>query len=371
MSKLTLSQLQAIEDALTNVGLGIISVDKKGEVLFANHAASSLLGLGKEKIPPEEWTKFYGIYLAGGEEIVWDKSSPFSRALDGEELDDLELLIRNRLVPGRTILCNSHLRPLRNDVAKSAEGFVLLLEDITERKKLASEAARSNSALQQFATVAAHDLQEPLRSVAGFTELLEQYQKDKLDERSLRCITKVKDGVLRMQTLINDLLNFSRIQTKPRTLAPLDLNKKVENCIKSLNASIEKSGAKINVEPLPTVTADRSQMAQLFQNLIGNAMKFSAEGRTPNVNISAKQNGPFWKFTIQDNGIGIAPEYTERIFGVFQRLHSGSTYPGTGIGLAICQHIVVGHGGQIWVESEPGAGSTFHFTLPISAEDIH
>jgi len=237
------------------------------------------------------------------------------------------------------------------------------------KKKLSDEVARSNAALQQFATVAAHDLQEPLRSIAGFSDMLAKYQGENLDEKSVRCISKIASGIQRMQTLINDLLNYSRIQTKPHELIQIDSNKIIQSCLKSLNASISEAGAEVVFDTLPTVMADGPQLSQLFQNLIGNALKFSAEGRTPVVRISAKRLGLYWLFSVQDNGIGIAPEFVKRIFGVFQRLHSASAYPGTGIGLAICQRIVERHGGKIWAESDPGSGTTFNFTIPNSLEE--
>jgi light-regulated signal transduction histidine kinase (bacteriophytochrome) len=246
---------------------------------------------------------------------------------------------------------------------------VLILQDITERKQLADEAARSNKALQQFATVAAHDLQEPLRSIAGFADMLAHNQGALFDEKSIRYMSKIKDGTTRMQTLINDLLNYSRIQTKPQTLEPTDLNKIAKTCISSLNASISKSGADVTFDSLPTVLADASQLSQLFQNLVGNALKFCPAEKTPVVHISAVRRGQNWLFSVEDNGIGILPEFRERIFGVFQRLHTQAAYPGTGIGLAICYTIVNSHGGKMWVESKPGEGSIFYFTIPATPED--
>ena len=236
-------------------------------------------------------------------------------------------------------------------------------------KKLFDEAARSNAALQQFATVAAHDLQEPLRSIAGFSEMLAKYQGENIDEKSVRCLSKIASGINRMQILINDLLNYARIQTKPEQLVQIDCNKTIQSCMKSLNASISETGAEVVFDALPTVMADGPQLSQLFQNLIGNALKFSAKDRTPTVQVSAKRLGLFWLFSVSDNGIGIAPEFISRVFGVFQRLHNAAAYPGTGIGLAICQRIVDRHGGKIWAESVPGVSTTFYFTIPNSLEE--
>lgn len=171
-----------------------------------------------------------------------------------------------------------------------------------------------------------------------------------------------------MQTLINDLLAYSRIQTTPQILQPSNCNEILATCIKSLNASITTSGATVNVDSLPVVMADAAQLSQLFQNLVGNALKFCAGDRPPVVRISAKRQATAWLFSVEDNGIGIAPEFAERVFRIFQRLHTPTAYSGTGIGLAICQTIVDRHGGKIWVESEPGTGSTFYFTIPENRE---
>lgn len=367
MSTLTISQIETIESALNSAGLGILAVDKSGEIKFSNSAAISLLGLETTQIGPEDWPEHYGIYLPGGTEHCPIETSPIIRAMSGEETDNIEFFISNNIGAGRSLACLMNLRPLKNEQGETMGG-VLLIQDISERKRLQDEVIRSNSALQQFATVAAHDLQEPLRSVSGFADMLAQFQKDNLDEKSQRCISKIKDGVVRMQTLINALLNFSRIQTKPQSLGQIDCNKIVKICIRDLAASIEAKDAQIKFDNLPIVMADHSQLLQLFQNLIGNALKFSASDRSSEIDISAKQQGLFWKFSIRDNGIGIEKEFQKRIFGVFQRLHTTAAYPGTGIGLAVCQNVVERHGGQIWIESALGTGSTFHFTIPVSRE---
>jgi light-regulated signal transduction histidine kinase (bacteriophytochrome) len=231
--------------------------------------------------------------------------------------------------------------------------------DLAQRSQ---ELTRSNAELEQMAYVASHDLQEPLRMVASYMQLLEQQYADRLDADAHEFIGFAVDGAKRMQTLIDDLLAYSRVGTRAKPLQPTDCAALVATALGSLRMAIEESGAQVQCGPLPVVMGDAAQLTQLFQNLIANAIKFRGR-QAPRIAVWADPDDGFWRFAVQDNGIGIAPEYFERIFVMFQRLHSRSTYPGTGIGLAICKKIVERHGGRIWVESTPGTGSTFQFTL--------
>jgi hypothetical protein len=246
------------------------------------------------------------------------------------------------------------------------------------------ESERSNKELEQFAYVASHDLQEPLRMVASYTQLLEKRYKDKLDQDAREFIGYAVDGANRMQRLINDLLDYSRVQTQGKSFETVDSHSAMGAALVNLASAIEESGAVVTNGDLPMVEVDYSQLVRVFQNLIGNAIKFRGE-TSPRVHVSAKGgttdhadgtypgkpaagrvtvSPSFWNFSVSDNGIGIEPQYFERIFVIFQRLHDKVKYPGTGIGLAICRRIVERHGGKIWVESEFGKGSTFNFTLP-------
>jgi light-regulated signal transduction histidine kinase (bacteriophytochrome) len=249
------------------------------------------------------------------------------------------------------------------------------MTDVTERKRAergvqqrSEDLARSNADLEQFAYVASHDLQEPLRAVAGSVQLLQRRYQGQLDARADEFITHAVEGTSRMQQLIDDLLAFSRVGTRGDRLRPCDSGRALDAALGNLAVAIRESGAVITRDPLPTVAADISQLTSLLQNLIGNAIKF--RGAAPLcIHVGAAPQGGEWVFSVRDTGIGIEPQYFERIFGVFQRLHTRREYPGTGIGLAICRKIVERHGGRIWVESELGEGSTFYFTLPGASGD--
>ena len=230
-----------------------------------------------------------------------------------------------------------------------------------------AELTRSNADLQQFAYVASHDLQEPLRMVASYTQLLSRRYKGKLDADADEFIGYAVEGANRMQQLIKDLLAYSRVTTRG-AFEPLETDRALEAALANLHMAIEKERAVVTHDPLPRVVADGTQLTQLFQNLVSNALKFHGD-RPPRVHISAVQRGDEWVFAVRDDGIGIDPQYADRIFVIFQRLHTSAEYPGTGIGLALCKKIVERHGGRIWVESHVGHGATFYFTMPFVAHD--
>jgi len=250
------------------------------------------------------------------------------------------------------------------------EHFVAIFEVITERKlaeekikRTVADLERSNQELEHFAYVASHDLQEPLRMVASYTQLLEQHFGGQLDDKARKYIHYAVDGAVRMQTLINDLLAYSRVGRHGKSFEPTDAHAVLGMAIRNLTAAIGEAHAVITSDDLPTVTADASQLVLLFQNLLSNAIKFR-RGEQPRIHVSARRDGREWRFAVKDNGIGIEAQYAERVFVIFQRLHTKEEYSGTGIGLAICKRIVERHGGRIWFESSPGSGTTFFFTIP-------
>jgi PAS domain S-box-containing protein len=256
---------------------------------------------------------------------------------------------------------------LRQSEKELKEQAQELEKELIQRRRVEEELARSNKELEQLAYVASHDLQEPLRMVTSYVQLLARRYRGKLDGDADEFIGFAVNGAARMQQLINDLLTYSRVGTRGREFEPTDCEIILGQALKNLQIIIEKKQAIVSHDPLPTVMADHVQLGQLFQNLIGNAIKFQGP-EPPHVHVSESRNGNGWVFSVRDNGIGIAPEYAERIFGIFQRLHSLEKYPGTGIGLAVCKKIVEHHGGRIWVESDPGKGATFYFTLPGKGE---
>lgn len=241
-----------------------------------------------------------------------------------------------------------------------------LAEHLQTGQKLAetmAELERSNKDLEQFAYVASHDLQEPLRKITGFIDLLEKRYGGRFDQEAAGYIHYVVDGAKRMQTLINDLLAYCRIGTRGKPFLQTDFNNVLMHVLADLGKTIESRGAEITYDPMPTLRADDLQIGQVFQNLIGNAIKFCRDVQ-PRIHIGARYEGDEWIFSVSDNGIGIKRDFFDRIFVMFQRLHTQTEYPGTGIGLAVCKKIVERHGGNIWVESEVGKGATFYFSIP-------
>ena len=293
------------------------------------------------------------------------------RAAEGERWETVEIPIARADGEVRTVLWNSA-------TLRAADGATVIAtiaqgHDITERtraeaelQQTVAELARSNADLQQFASVASHDLGEPLRMVTSYVQLLERRYRGQLDAEADEFIGYAVDGAARMQTLIDDLLTYSRVGTRGREPGPTDANEVLRQTLVVLGPALDETSAVVTHDPLPVVHADATQLGQVFQNLLANAIKFRSDA-PPQVHVRAQQHEDGWVLCVQDNGIGIPPEYGEKVFEVFQRLHGRSEYPGTGIGLAICKRIVERHGGRIWFEPGPDNGTTFHFTLPAEA----
>lgn len=283
------------------------------------------------------------------------------------QVDDFEVVHDLPRVGLRSMLLNARRI---EEPGRDATTLLLAIEDITERKQAqqqlahhARELERSNAELERFAYVASHDLQEPLRVVASYVQLLARRYRGRLDSDADEFIAFAVDASRRMQILINNLLAYSRLTTRGGEFLPTDGEALLSGVLDNLRAALQETGAVVEHDPLPTIVADASQLAQVFQNLISNALKFHGE-EPPHLRISASPQGSDWLFSVQDNGIGFDPRYAETIFILFKRLHGPREYAGTGVGLAICKRVIERHGGRIWVESEPGRGATFFFTLP-------
>ncbi|MFN8595170.1 MAG: PAS domain S-box protein [Anaerolineae bacterium] len=324
----------------------------------ANPACERLLGYSRAEMRGNTGVQL-GLYRPA------ERTQMIDRYLKQGALSENEVQIQIKSGEVRVVVANT------NPMEWGGQRYALTtMLDITDRKRAEAELQRaleelrrSNAELEQFAYVASHDLQEPLRAVAGMVQLLQQRYKGQLDERADEYIHHAVDAANRMQALINDLLAFSRVERRGRPLEVINTLDHVNAAIKNLEVAIHESGAAVTSGDLPVITADPTQMTQLFQNLIGNALKFHGE-QPPHIHISAQRVAEAWQFAVRDNGLGIEPQYFERIFQVFQRLHTRREYPGTGIGLALCKKIVERHGGRIWVESALGEGSTFYFTIP-------
>ena len=336
----------------------LVTIGRDGTVTDVNAATETVTGFSREALVGTDFAD----YFTDPEKARAGYRQVFRESL----VRDYALEIRRRDGGTTPVLYNASV--FRDESGKVA-GVFAAARDITERKRAeealnrqAEELARSNAELEKFAYVASHDLQEPLRMISGFSQLLARRYREKLGPEADEFIGYVVDGTNRMQRLINDLLAYSRLGTRGGEFESTDVSLVLERTMQNLRAAIEESGALVSHDPMPTVTADGIQLAQLFQNLIGNAVKFRGEPR-PRVHVSARLEGGEWIFSVKDNGIGIEPKYFGRIFTIFQRLHGNTEYPGTGIGLAICRKIAERHGGRIWVESETGKGSTFFFSI--------
>lgn len=251
------------------------------------------------------------------------------------------------------------------EVKRQQEALRRLNAELEKRvAERTAELQRSNEELQQFAYVASHDLQEPLRMVASYVRLLAKRYQGKLDAEADEFIRYAVEGATRMKELIDDLLAYSRAGTQEQDIATIDCGVVLQRVLNDLRAAIEESGAEVTHDPLPCIMADEVRLRQVFQNLLGNALKFRSQA-PPRIHIGVERDATHWIFAVRDNGIGIDPQHAERIFVLFQRLHTKDKYPGTGMGLAICKRIVERHHGRIWLESQPGVGTTFFFSLPV------
>lgn len=346
----------------------IIGQTLKGQVTSWNNGAEQMFGYS-----PQESIGQYMPFLFPPNRIEEEKVI-LEKLHSGQQIKNFETIRRRK--DGQEIPVSVAISPII-DRWGNVIGASKIARDISQQKELenllaiqnitlASHAAslkQSNEDLEQFAYIASHDLQEPLRTIHGFTQLLAERYKDQLDDQGKEFIGFVTDGANRMQTLIQDLLKYSRIQAQELNPVPVNGEDVLHEILEHLRMVIEEKQASITHDPLPIIQTDRSHFQHLLQNLITNAIKFHGP-KPPRIHLSAQQGANEWLFSVQDNGIGVEPEYFERIFLPFKRLHTREEYQGTGIGLAICKKIVERHGGRIWVESESGIGAKFSFTIP-------
>lgn len=268
---------------------------------------------------------------------------------------------------GTTIFGQGCMTALR-DASGTLLGFAKIFSDETQNKILQDSLTESNAALEQFAYVASHDLQEPLRTISSYADLLVRRYRDNFDEEGKHVLDLITSGTRRMSALVQDLLLYARVQTETNRPASSSLDEVFETALSQLKSAVDECDAAVTHDPLPNIPADQGQMVRLFQNLVGNSLKYRRASIRPEVHVAAKEQGSAWIISVKDNGIGFDPQESARIFTPFTRLHGQSEIPGTGVGLAICRRIVEHHGGRIWAESKPGDGATFYFSLPASGK---
>jgi PAS domain S-box-containing protein len=371
-----------IEDALVpeTVLANLVIANQRWKSIMRDASSDCMVFLDAERRIVEHNTRFFELMLFRSPHGVLLNEA----ALRGRELfklwndpsfDVLERALarprpRERKFEGMIQFRDRHLMVRMIPNLVPVAGFVgctIVIRDATDDNlaRMAKELATSNSELEQFAYIASHDLQEPLRMVASYTELLRKRYAGQLDERADKYIDYAVEGARRMQRLINDLLEYSRVGQKRLAYEPVESARALEIARLNLKLLITEKRAEIKVEDLPLVLSNLGQLTQLFQNLLNNAIKFT-EGRDPKIAISARRDGELWQFCVEDNGIGIEEQYLDRVFGLFQRLHERERYEGSGMGLSIAKRIVERHGGRMWITSTPGIGSKFFFTLPLS-----
>ena len=356
-----------LKTTLNSLTDAVVACDKNGILALFNPAAQNIFGTQKP-LNSQQWSKHYGLYHLDGKTYLKEEELPLYRAFQEEIFTNVEFMrIDNS---GKASMVTGNGSPILDSEGKKL-GAVVIVRDITQQKqaerqltKSNTELLLSNQELEQFAYVASHDLREPLRMVTSFTQLLAQKYEHQLDEEADTIIGFAVDGAKRMETLIEDLLLYSRLGKHNRTFKIVNCNTIVDRALSNLHILIKESNAVIKIKPLPNIVGDEMGLIQLFQNLIDNALTYRSS-RQPLIEITATSRQIGWLFSVKDNGIGINPQNHRRIFEVFQRLHPKEKYPGTGIGLAICKKIVERHGGTIWVESELGSGADFMFTLNV------
>lgn len=340
---------------LTNYAM--FTLDPRGVLTSWNAGVERLLGYTEP-----EWLGQHACIIFTPEEKAREVcEAEMQKALEAGSATDIRW---HRRKDGSEFFANGFMNALHDD-SGALIGYAKVMSDETARKQLQDSLTESNAALEQFAYVASHDMQEPLRTMSNFAQLLTNKYSGKLDPEADQLLEFIVDASQRMSALIRDLLEYARAATEEGRPASVALDEDFEAALTHLTQAIEESGGSVTHDPLPTVQVDRGQMVRLFQNLVGNALKYHKPGDPPKIHVSAEQKDKDWVISVQDNGIGFDPQHANRIFAPFKRLHPAGEYSGTGVGLAICRRIVEAQGGRIWAESRPGEGSVFRFTLPV------
>ena len=357
-------RLQDMVDAVQAMVWEAVGPPEDQQYVFVNNYVEQLTGY-----TAQEWIDHPQLPVSI---IVPEDLAEVAESIRQNYYEDARIPIQYRLRTrdGKVRWVESRASTVRSESGE-AIGVRGVTTDITDLRQTEIELRRSNEDLQQFAYIASHDLQEPLRMVISYLQLIEQRYVTQLDEPAHEFIHFAVDGAMRMKQMITDLLAYSRVQTRPEDFAPVDLNQVVAEVLLNLESMIRDVSGTVIVDELPTIMGNQTLLTQLFQNLLNNALKFRSQ-RPAEIRIAVERQGLVWRFSVQDNGIGFDARFRDRIFTLFQRLHSHANYDGTGIGLAVCKKVVETHGGEIWAESEPGGGATFCFTLPVLAiEETH
>ena len=355
---------------LNNAGEGILEIDDKNKITFINQRGVDLLGLELNDLVGHEIHEFADLQGLEKTELISKEEVVIPLSSDEKSYSSNEGFFTRKT--GKKFPVSYVSTPIYEDDLKIRT--VIIFQDISklkdaekEQKRLFDMLEESNKELQQFAYIASHDLQEPLRMITSFLKLLEKRYSDAIDQEGQEFIYYAMDGASRMRQLINDILVYSRIETRGKKFKQVDMNSVLSQVLSNLKVQIDENNPKILSKKLPTVFGDESQLKQLLQNMIGNSIKFKRT-KKPNIQISFKNLKKEWIFAVSDDGIGIETKSLPKIFNIFEKLHTREEYPGTGIGLAICKRIVDRHKGRIWVNSQINVGSTFYFSIPKSGE---
>ncbi|MDF1813417.1 MAG: ATP-binding protein [Verrucomicrobiales bacterium] len=377
-AKLLISD-QRFRDTLNSAPVAMVMVNADGEVIEINRKALQLFDYDKDEIMGRHAEILFSEeYRSKAFPLIGGNTEFRNRDLSGMRKDGTRFPVEmgrsnietegGNLTLGAFVDVTERRKFEKAQLRANEELESRVRVRTTELGELNEALERSNIELKQFAYVASHDLQTPLRSISNFSQFLYDEYHEKLDDSARHYLDRIKSGVERMETLINDLLVYSRVESKVKDFEEINLDDICDEVIDLMKFDVAKVGGKVSRSDLPTIKGDATQMLQLFQNLTGNALKYRSESPLE-IRISSHRKDTFWIISISDNGIGIDGEHHERIFEIFKRLHNQKEYPGTGIGLAVCRRIVTRHNGTIWLESEPGKGSTFHFSIPVATEE--